>query len=252
MKIFAAVSFFACIVSLHAQDVIYKKDKTKLEGKVLEVGDWIIKYKTATNPEGPAYTLPKSDIAIILYQNGSSDVFLAEEKQRHKKFDSLSLNFCRNFIGVDIGEFSNTAINMTYEHIFGKRGMFAIRLPFTVGLATGNYYNYRQKVFSSGLDLLFFPTGQGKIRYFVAPYFEFGLYESNYSYYIYEGNYYSPYYYHSRGFQFEGGVKNGIQFQPTKHFSISADLGFGIRGGQDRYAFIQPCSRANLILGYRF
>lgn len=255
MKFIVSLSLLACSVSLHAQDAIYKKDKTKLDAKVTEVGNWEVKYKSASNPDGPVYTIPKSDIAIIIYQNGSSDLFTNEKSKRCKKFDSLSTNFCRNFIGVDIGEFTNTAINITYEHTFGKKGNVALRLPFSVGLSSNNYYYYgHRKIFSTGLDLLFFPTGQGKLRYYVAPYFEWGLYNNSYTFYTYEGNYYNTQYYRSRGFSFAGGVKNGILFQATRHFSVTADLGFGIKSdpGNNSYEYIQPCSRANVILGYRF
>ena len=249
-----AVLFSALLTQ--AQDAIYKKDKTKLDAKVLEVGNWDIKYKPAANPDGPVYTMPKSDIVIIIYQNGRSDIFSSSEKSPScKKFDSLSVNFCHNSIGIDIGEFTNTAMNITYEHTF-KKGNFALRIPFSVGMTPYNYgYGYYgdQKIFSTGLDFLFFPTGQGKVRYYVAPYAEFGMYNFNNGYVLYDGyNNPSYYNYHFSGYRIEGGVKNGILIQPTRHFSISADLGFGIKTDQYYYRGASPCARANLILAYKF
>ena len=259
MKHLFTSAIILCAAVLHAQDAIYKKDKTKIEAKVFEVGNWDVKYKTASNPEGPVYTMSKADIAIIIYQNGTSDIFSSEEKSHHKNSDSLSTNFCRNFIGIDIGEFTNSAINMTYEHTFGKKGMVALRLPFSVSVVRYNYYsNYGYgKILSTGLDFLYFPTGQGKFRYYAAPYGEFGMYNYNYSTFdsYTNGNYYySPVYYSRTGYRIAGGVKNGILFMPTKHFSITADIGFGIKSDQGGYYYerAQPYSRANFILGFRF
>lgn len=258
MKPILIIAVSICLMTsyiLHAQDAIYKKDKTKIDAKVLEVGNWDIKYKAASNPDGPVYTLPKSDIVIIIYQNGTSDIFSSTEKTSCKKFDSLSVNFCRNFIGIDIGEFTNNAVNMTYEHTFGKKGSFALRLPFSVGVMQRDYYyGYgNQKILSTGLDFLFFPTGQGKVRYYAAPYAEFGMY--HYRGIFYYEDYYNPnnpYNFYYTGYRFEGGVKNGILFQPTRHFSVSADLGFGIKNEDGSYNRATPTTRANLLLGYRF
>lgn len=254
MKSIITLFLLVTTLALHAQDAIYKKDKTKIDGKVLEVGDWNVKYRQASNPDGPIYTIHKNEIVIIIYQNGTSDIFTSEVRRpRHKKFDSLAVNFKRNMIGVDIGEFSNVAVNITWEHIFGKKGKTGLRIPFSVGIGPG-WYSYNHKVFSAGADFLFFPTGQGKLRYYVAPYAEVGLYSGSYWFHTYNADMAISYYQHYREMRYSGGVKNGIQFQATRNFSVTADLGFGLRYSPKGYwyNYVQPASRANLILGYRF
>jgi len=58
-----------------AQDVIVTKDARKINAKVTEVNVNDIKYKNFDNLDGPTYTLLKSDIASIVYQNGQVETF---------------------------------------------------------------------------------------------------------------------------------------------------------------------------------
>lgn len=54
-----------------AQDVISFNDGTLEKAKVLEIGENEIKYKKWDNQEGPTYSVSKSKIMSILYQNGT-------------------------------------------------------------------------------------------------------------------------------------------------------------------------------------
>ena len=58
-----------------AQDIITLKSGNEIQALVQEVGDVDVKYKKFDNPNGPSYTLKKSEIFMIKYDNGSKDVF---------------------------------------------------------------------------------------------------------------------------------------------------------------------------------
>ena len=58
-----------------AQDVIVKKDGSTILSKVLEVNTSDIKYKKFSNQNGPTYTINKSEIMSINYENGDKDTF---------------------------------------------------------------------------------------------------------------------------------------------------------------------------------
>jgi len=58
-----------------AQDVIVKKDGSTIIAKVEEIGSSEIKYKKWSNLEGPTYSVSRSDIASINYQNGEVERF---------------------------------------------------------------------------------------------------------------------------------------------------------------------------------
>lgn len=61
-----------------AQDQIFKKDNTKIDAKILEINQTEIRYKLFTYQEGPTIVISKSDVAMIIYQNGSHEVFNTE------------------------------------------------------------------------------------------------------------------------------------------------------------------------------
>jgi len=63
-------------VQVHAQaptDKIHNKDGTIVQAKVLEILPNEIKYKKASNPDGPTYTILKSDVTKIVYANGEEE-----------------------------------------------------------------------------------------------------------------------------------------------------------------------------------
>lgn len=57
-----------------AQDVIVKKSGDEINAKVTEVATTEIKYKKTDNPD-VVYTIPKTDVFMIKYANGTKDVF---------------------------------------------------------------------------------------------------------------------------------------------------------------------------------
>lgn len=67
--------FLICSVNVSAQDVIVKNDGSTIISKVLEVNIADIKYKKFSNPNGPTYTISKSEVMAINYENGEKDVF---------------------------------------------------------------------------------------------------------------------------------------------------------------------------------
>lgn len=66
------LSFVATVV---AQDVITLKNGDEINGKVTKVTSTEIEYKLASNPDGPTYTKPVTEIFMVKYENGQKDVF---------------------------------------------------------------------------------------------------------------------------------------------------------------------------------
>jgi hypothetical protein len=75
-KLFFATWFLATFLgACFAQDVIVTKDARKINAKVTEINIDDIKYKNFDNQDGPTYTLLKSAVSSILYQNGTVETF---------------------------------------------------------------------------------------------------------------------------------------------------------------------------------
>lgn len=67
--------------------MIVKKDGSIVKAKILEVGDDAIKYKKADNPDGPTYSVSKSNLTSINYANGEVEKFESSEKTVKKDKD---------------------------------------------------------------------------------------------------------------------------------------------------------------------
>ncbi len=68
------LAFFSA-VGAFAQDQLFKKDNSKTDVKILEVTPNEIKYKLFTYQDGPTITVLKSEVALIIYQNGTHETF---------------------------------------------------------------------------------------------------------------------------------------------------------------------------------
>ena len=75
----------SCFVK--AQDMIVKKDGSIVKAKVLEIGDDAIKYKKSDNLDGPTYSVSKSNLTSINYENGKVEKFETTEKVAKKSED---------------------------------------------------------------------------------------------------------------------------------------------------------------------
>lgn len=64
-----------CAMTVFAQDIIIKRDATKVEAVITEVSGSEVKYKSYTNQEGPTFILSSDEIATIMYKNGEVQVF---------------------------------------------------------------------------------------------------------------------------------------------------------------------------------
>lgn len=64
------VLFCVSLIAM-AQDVIVKKDGTTVLSKVLEISSTEIKYKQWSNQDGPLYSINRSEVVSINYENGN-------------------------------------------------------------------------------------------------------------------------------------------------------------------------------------
>lgn len=74
-KIVLTILLFASSLFVCAQDVIVDKNGSTILSKVVEVGTTEIKYKKWNNLNGPNYSILKSEVQSINYENGLKDVF---------------------------------------------------------------------------------------------------------------------------------------------------------------------------------
>lgn len=74
-RLFATL-FLLCIAGMAiAQDVIVMKDQSTIMSKVLEITSTEIKYKKWNNQDGPTYSINRSEVVSINYENGEVENF---------------------------------------------------------------------------------------------------------------------------------------------------------------------------------
>ncbi len=74
-----------CIYGIsYSQDNIVLKNGEEISAKVLEIGTGEIKYKKASNPEGPTYSIAKSEVFMIKYENGTKEIINKIESEDPK------------------------------------------------------------------------------------------------------------------------------------------------------------------------
>lgn len=223
------------------QDVIFKKDGTKLETKVIEIGPESVKYKKHSNLDGPDYVIRKSEILVIDYENGSHDSFADATKEEAQKtlrnarvedYGKFMLNY--NLINILVGRLAFGA-----EYLVGS-GYLGIHPHAAFGL--GQTLLFRELRYNFGLELRGYPMGQRRTSLFVGPGFEYGevadawgswpgaprTFDSGRAYYL----------------------MNGVLINFHKNFNVSFGLGLGYR--TTTFGWSEPYGKVETNLILRF
>lgn len=257
-------------ISCFAQDEIYFADGKLEEGKVLEVDRG---YLVIRNAEGVKYKIERIEIAMVIYENGSFEIYNKNYEARSKKSIEASKKPEPNQPVVkDLGVSNQLKLNLT-SFAFGTAelsyqrhltGLLAIEIPIAYGWEDGLETYYLRKKYSFGLNLLFYPLKpESNFQLFVGPGFEGGnayvsddLYED---FYYFEpvgggGGYYGP----SRllkGFYsnyMNIGIRLGVSHKVTEAFGFGVEGGVGLKSFVGPNNFIMPFANFNFNLQYYF
>jgi hypothetical protein len=75
-----------------AQDIIVKKDGSTITSKVEEINNTDIKYKKWNNLDGPLYSISRSEVVVINYQNGEIEVIQSNTAETPNNESFLAIN----------------------------------------------------------------------------------------------------------------------------------------------------------------
>ncbi|MDA9312980.1 hypothetical protein OAE04_00865 [bacterium] len=79
-SIFTLLAFIAINITLFSQDVITLKAGEDIQAKILELSTTEIKFKKFGNQTGPTFTILKSTVLMVRYENGTKDIFNQTEE----------------------------------------------------------------------------------------------------------------------------------------------------------------------------
>ncbi|MBW6460438.1 MAG: hypothetical protein K0B08_07675 [Bacteroidales bacterium] len=267
--IFLMVFMYACAFNSVAQDVIYKKDGTREDVRVILIGEREIQYKKFSNLDGPVYSIDKSNILLITYETGEYELVSKSPRPESTRKQELATDFAKNILSYHAFDVVFGDFTISYERLISS-GIIGFKIPVSVGydywFADEDYdrhhyggRNFYSRFFS-GAGVNFYPFGQGMFRYFVGPHVRAGhgmelLYD--YSWFYDEfGNYYEEVKeIRNEGFYTQFFIDNGMMFTPVKNFSMSVIASFGFRYFPEasyRYDAMRPDGHFAINLSFKF
>jgi hypothetical protein len=260
MKNFFLLLSLVGITSANAQDVIMLIKGGSIQAKVQEIKSKEIVYKKFSNVTGPNYYINIEDVEKINYENGAVDVFEANPNAgipfsyNAKKTESV---FGNNIISINIPDILFQNVTFSYERFLGEQKKLGLRIPLSISLYGDNNNNFPfngYNIFYSGVDVNYYPTGQGQARLFLGPVLRTGV--SRVSSSVYDE--FSMYYVNSTvntGY-FSFMLQGGFLFTPVKEIIISSSFGLGSRryftAAPNNGNLAQATGTFHFSIGYRF
>ena len=139
-KLIALLLSLSGIYNLCAQDTITKRDGSEISAKVIEVEIDKIRFRKHENLNGPIYSLSKREVFLIEYENGSKDVFEANDQLLDKVDSKTSRKGA--YLGFHITPGAGSILTDNYEFDFGLNAGIDLSIYFSdlVGIKTGISY----------------------------------------------------------------------------------------------------------------
>lgn len=211
-KLFFIIAGVALIKSANAQDLLVTNDSIRLQTEVLEIQTNMIKYNMTKNNGGPSYVIARSNVAYILFKNGTSERFTKKQNADlsiynldgsqpsdvnsyyripRRKQDNEHLYKRKNYLGFNHLALLNSNISFTYMRDVRKEKLI-LTIPVSIGVGkpdiTNNVYNnsylnnasrntYNHMTFQAGIGLLFTPSFGEKVNFLIGPSFNFARFE---------------------------------------------------------------------------
>ncbi|MBZ0097457.1 MAG: hypothetical protein K8F30_00155 [Taibaiella sp.] len=261
-----AVACTLAIGTATAQDKLYKKNGDMIEVNVTEVTTRTVSYKKADNAAGPTYTIAKGDVAKIVYENGSEDVFGVVEGQRTPSA-AKNIKYGNNILSVMPMQItSNVGVGMAYERVLDQNAILSFYMPVTVAFnpqgvdpvtgASNSYNNNPEWYIMPGLK--FYPTGsKGVVRYGIGPNLAYVTGKRWVNEFIYDnyGNITAV----DTGWRTKSAlgimITNSLNINPTAHLHLGLELGMGFTYFNkigNRNQNVDFLGQFGFKIGYRF
>jgi hypothetical protein len=264
---FLVLTFLVSICSqTFAQDILYKKDNTKIEAKILEITPTTIKYNLFNYQEGPLITIDKKEVAMIIYQNGTREIIKSDEpinngnviiyreenKNNLKIKDSLrvaewnEITQRNNIVSLNILSLFDSNFSVDYTREIKKANM-QIYVPISVGFNkspftqpnAGLLVNYEKikgiqftrKVMESGIGIYINTSRKKLITHYIGTYIGMAQFNGTFEDIYKRSNGASDIVTH--GFvmnRYYAMITNGVLFRISKYINIKLFASIGLRG----------------------
>jgi len=184
--------FFILKFLSYSQDVLYLSNGDKVTGKVTEINPTDVKYKDFTNLGGPTYVISNSELVLIQYSNGTTQVINSNPTPIEPKKESplttntkvLKTNKTKlpnlyymnsNLLSINALALTNGDVTLIYD-----RELFNCKM--SISFLGGYNFNSRmgvlnsfiadtkdnaKKKYDAGLGINYMPKNTKRVQYFV-------------------------------------------------------------------------------------
>jgi hypothetical protein len=287
---FLALSLFISVIA-EAQDRIYKKNGDIIESKVKEINTKTIVFKRIDNLDGPDYSISKTEVSKIVFQNGTEEKIDTESSSNTvisntsttpttsttvasttstvKEEPKPKMVYGKNIISIAPLQMSNSStlgIGLQYERVLDPNYIISFYSPLLYASITQQYYNSSKGTNDDAQGYMFwvypgikvYPVGSDRIvSYGIGPSFALGtgnvpIINRTTS----QGTYTESVSTVSK-FQIGIIINNSINIQATKNIHIGTELGLGLpynakASDKDDDYNETPIVQFNFNIGYRF
>ncbi|WP_198669902.1 porin family protein [Cognataquiflexum aquatile] len=161
------VMFFTSVTA-NSQDIIYKRNLEEIKVSIMEIDSLILKYKIYDFAESPVFTIKKSEVAKVMFENGSVMYFESVTKSIPVAVDTaaiLAQKLAMDTIPVakSKGD-SEEEADKVKEKRRASGGGFGVKGGLNYN-SNGDYFNDAQVVFGDPMKNLGFHAGFfGKVK----------------------------------------------------------------------------------------
>ena len=276
---------FAICQNALGQDILYLSNGSKISVKVKEINPTDLKYKDFSNLDGPTYVISKTELVLIQYSNGSTEILnknpmpiepkketsvsTETKKVSSKKNNLPNLYYMNsNLLSINALALANGDITLMYDREFFNSKMsvsFLGGYNFNSRMGGLNQYiadtkDNAKKNYDAGLGINFMPRNTKRVQYFVG---FLGKYMSyNYKNVIDTSNYQKKYA-DASAYQLALMITNGwvYRISPFFNFKLFGSIGVPINSttletinsrGNSRNYTNYPKVYLGYCFGYRF
>ncbi len=186
--LFLVLTYFCLSKNIFSQDVLYTVSGSKIKAKVIEINANEIKYKNFNNLEGPMYLIYNTDVVLIQFENGSSQIIngnapalnpiktetlVAKKTQQKPNQNLYYMN--QNLLSINALALANGDVTLMYDRDFCNSKLslsvlggynFNTRMGFLNSFINSSR-EHAKKNFDVGLGINFMPNNTKRGQYFV-------------------------------------------------------------------------------------
>lgn len=207
--------------SLQAQDFIYLKNNTsRIAAEHINVGSNETHYRLFGEDSKAVFAIDNKEISLIAFEDGTVRYFQGEDELKSV------YDYNKNLMTFHLFDLIVNQFTLSYERIISN-GKIGIQIPVSLGFSDSdrNGFDDVQNKYYTGVNLNFYPTGQGRVRYCLGPGFQIGTA-------TYDDTYYNSSQYvenHLETTVFRFLINNALIISPVKDMSLAIVGSIGVR-----------------------